>query len=56
MISSASSIRSTCSPTGGQSMPQGDSFSDSPEPMPRNARPGNSSSSVAKNCATTAGL
>ena len=56
MISSASSIRSTCSATGGQSMPQGDSFRDSPEPMPRNARPGKSSSTVAANWATTAGL
>ena len=56
MISSASSMRAICSATGGQSMPHGDSFSDSPEPMPRNARPGHISSIVAMNCATVAGL
>ena len=55
MISSASSMRSTCSPTEGQSMPHGVSFSDSPEPMPRKARPGNIDSSVANAWATTAG-
>ncbi len=41
---------------GGHSIPQGVSFSDSPEPMPRKARPGFCSSSVANACATTAGL
>ena len=55
MISSASSIRRTCSPVPGQSMPAGVSLSDSPEPMPRKPRPGNSSCSVAPNWATTAG-
>ena len=55
MISSASSMRRTWSPVSGQSMPQGVSLSDSPEPIPRKARPGKSSSSVAANCATTAG-
>ena len=49
-------MRRTCSAVSGQSMPAGDSFSDSPEPIPRKARPGNSSPSVAPNCATTAGL
>jgi hypothetical protein len=56
MISSASSMRAICSGTGGQSMPQGDSLSDSPDPRPRNARPGHISSMVAMNCATVVGL
>src|SRR5829696_8771989 len=55
MISSASSMRLTCSPTAGQSIPQGVSLSDSPEPIPRKARPGNSASSVMNACAVTAG-
>ena len=37
-------------------MPQGTSFRASPEPTPRNARPGFSSSTVAMNCAAVAGL
>ncbi len=40
-------MRDTCSLTSGQSIPSGDSLSDSPEPMPRNVRPGYISSSVA---------
>jgi hypothetical protein len=55
MISSASSMRSICSDTLGQSMPQGTSFSASPEPMPRTTRPGNISSRLAKAWATIAG-
>ena len=55
MISSASSMRATWPAVSGQSIPQGDSFSDSPEPIPRNARSGKSSSIVAANCATSAG-
>jgi hypothetical protein len=55
MISSASSMRAICSPAEGQSIPQGDSLSASPEPTPRNARPGQSSSTVATNWATVAG-
>jgi len=35
--------------------PSGLSFSDSPEPIARNARPGNISASVANPCATSAG-
>ena len=37
------------------SIPSGDSLSDSPEPTPRNARPGYMTSSVAKAWATRAG-
>ena len=48
-------MRRTCSPVSGQSIPAGDSLSDSPEPIPRKPRPGNSSWSVAPNWATTAG-
>jgi len=49
-------MRLTCSATGGQSIPQGLSLSASPDPIPRKARPGNISSSVANAWATTAGL
>ena len=56
MISSASCMRLTCSPGSGQSIPAGDSLSDSPEPIPMNALPGLSSSSVANACATITGL
>ena len=45
--------RSLCS---GQSMPTGISFIDSPVPTPRITRPGARQPSVAKACATTAGL
>jgi len=54
-MSSASSMRSTCSATSGQSIPVGVSFSASPDPIPRNARPAYISSSVANACATIAG-
>ncbi len=55
MISSPSSIRSTCSDTGGQIAASGDSFSDSPEPIPRNGRPGNIRSKVAQAWAISTG-
>lgn len=55
MIVSASSRRSSCPCGSGQSMPSGASFRASPEPTPRNARPGFITSSVAMNWATSAG-
>ena len=48
-------MRSTCSAGDGHSAPSGDSLSDSPEPMPRNGRPGNSASSVAHAWAMSTG-
>ena len=56
MISSASPMRATWTPGSGQSAPVGVSFRASPEPMPRKARPGNISSSVANAWATITGL
>lgn len=56
MIVSASSVRSSCSLTAGHLIPAGTSFIASPEPTPRNARPGHRDSSVATCCATTTGL
>jgi hypothetical protein len=57
MIVSASSVRRNCSSRDGHgSSPAGISFIASLEPTPRNARPGNSFSSVASCCATTTGL
>jgi hypothetical protein len=55
MIDSASSSRAIWSSTGGQSSPSGTSLSASPEPMPRNGRPGNSRSSVIHACAIITG-
>ena len=55
MIDSASSIRAIWSSTGGQSSPTGTSLSASPEPIPRNGRPGNIRSSVIHACAISAG-
>ena len=54
-MSSASSMRATCSLGDGQGSPTGTSLSASPEPMPRNMRPGNSRSSVAHACAIRPG-
>jgi hypothetical protein len=42
--------------TDGQRIPAGTSFIASPDPTPRNARPGQSASSVATCWATTTGL
>jgi hypothetical protein len=56
MTVNASSVRSSCSAGDGQSMPAGTSFIASPEPRPRNARPGARNSSVAAFCATTTGV
>ena len=55
MIDNASSMRAIWSPTDGQSSPIGTSFSASPDPIPRNGRPGNSRSSVTHACAIRAG-
>lgn len=56
MIVSASSVRASCSAGDGQSMPAGTSFIASPDPAPRNARPGYIASMVATCWATTTGL
>jgi hypothetical protein len=56
MIVRASSVRRSCSPVSGHSIPAGTSFIASLEPTPRNARPGNIVSSVASCWATTTGL
>jgi hypothetical protein len=56
MIVSASSVRSSCSETGGHRISAGTSFIASPEPTPMNARPGYRLSIVAICCATTTGL
>jgi hypothetical protein len=55
MNPSASSMRAIWSAGDGQSSPTGTSLSASPEPIPRNGRPGNSRSSVIHACAISAG-